>query len=33
VNTLGESSRGTHIHSTARDGAIKQFVSQSDRKA
>jgi len=33
VNTLGESGRGMHIHSTAPDGAIRQLVSQSDRNA
>ena len=30
---LGESGRGTHIHSTAPAGEIKQFDSQSDRNA
>jgi hypothetical protein len=29
----GESGRGTHIHSTAPLGAMRQVLSQSDRKA
>ena len=33
VKTLGESGRGTHIHSTAPDGAIRQLDSQSERNA
>jgi hypothetical protein len=33
AKTLGESGRGTHIHSTAPLGAIKQELSQSDKKA
>src|SRR6478735_5827133 len=33
VKMLGESGRGTHIHSTAPDGAIRQFDSQSERNA
>ena len=32
-NTLGESIRGRHIHSTFPLGAIRAVVSQSDRKA
>ncbi len=28
---LGESGRGTHIHSTLPDGAISALVSQSER--
>src|SRR5579875_2920649 len=32
-NTLGESTRGRHIHSTAPEGATSATVSQSDRKA
>lgn len=31
--TLGESGRGTHIHSTEPLRAIRQFVSVSDRNA
>jgi hypothetical protein len=31
-NTLGESMRGTHSHSTFPDGATSAAVSQSDRK-
>ena len=33
ANTLGESGRGTHIHSTAPAGDTRQFDSQSDRNA
>jgi hypothetical protein len=32
-NTLGESGRGMHIHSTAPLGAMRAFVSQSDKNA
>ena len=32
-NTLGESTRGRHIHSTAPLGATSATVSQSDRNA
>jgi hypothetical protein len=31
-NTLAESTRGTHSHSTFPDGATRAVVSQSDRK-
>src|SRR6478735_10036693 len=33
LKTLGESGRGTHIHSTAPLGATRQLDSQSDRNA
>jgi hypothetical protein len=33
LKTEGESGRGTHIHSTAPLGAIRQVLSQSERKA
>ena len=33
ANTLGESGRGAHIHSTAPLGAMRHDVSQSDKKA
>ena len=33
ANTLAESARGRHIHSTAPSGAISAVVAQSDRNA